>query len=58
MSREAHIMSLQAKHRKIDDKISMARLHHMPVDGLKKRKLRIKDEITSLSNFVREESLS
>lgn len=58
MSTEAHIMSLQVKHRQIDEKISLARLHYMPVDGLKKRKLRIKDEISSLSSFVRDESMS
>jgi hypothetical protein len=48
MSIETHIKSLRTKHDELDVKIHNAYLHHLPTADLKKQRLFLKDEISSL----------
>ncbi|MCE3232302.1 MAG: hypothetical protein K0R98_559 [Rickettsiaceae bacterium] len=48
MSTQAHIISLNTKHKELELKLHEAYIHHLPTAELKKEKLKIKDEISSL----------
>lgn len=49
MSLKTHIESLNKKHEELKEQIHQAYTHHLPVIELKKQKLKIKDEIESLT---------
>lgn len=54
MSLQAHLGELHAKHRALDDKLADAMNHPASTDAeiaeLKRRKLRLKDEISKLEH--------
>ncbi len=49
MSFQSHIDRLQAKRRMLEEQIHNAYTHHLPTMDLKKQRLRLEDEIATLT---------
>ncbi len=55
MSINKHLISLSEKHEQLKEQIREAYLHHQSTSELKKAKLKLKDEMSSLLSYEKQD---
>jgi hypothetical protein len=58
MSIKTHLEALNTKHAELEEKLHEAYVHHLPMAGIKKEKLKVKDEILVLEKALQEDKMA